>query len=212
MYIPEYAKSKSDNQIADLVKAYPFVNLISVTSDGQPFITHVPVVTEVVNNKITSIRGHLALRNPHVKYLKESSDVTVVYNGPHTYISPVWYKSGRDVPTWNYCVIHASGKLKFEHSFHAICKNLAELTKEFEIQGPDGWRFDLPADLKEPALLESAIVAFEIQPSKIEAKFKLAQSRPAIDQQGVIEGLASRTDDMSAEIANLMKKNLSEKV
>jgi predicted FMN-binding regulatory protein PaiB len=93
-------------------------------------------------------------------------------------------------------------------SFHAICKNLADLTKEFEGKNENPWKFELPPDLKDPAHLTAAIVAFEITPVQIEAKFKLAQSRPRTDQESVIAGLAKRTDDMSREIAALMKQNL----
>lgn len=212
MYIPEYAKSKDDSLIAELVASYPFVNLVSVADNSEPFISHVPVVTELKDNKIVSVRGHLALRNPHVKFLKENPKATIIYNGPHTYISPLFYKSGRDVPTWNYCVVHLKGTVSFQHDFRDICKNIAELTKVFEGQKPNAWRFELPEDLKNPAQLEAAIVAFELVPATVQAKFKLAQSRPRIDQEGVVEGLSGRSDEMSREVAKLMKKNLVEKI
>jgi transcriptional regulator len=208
MYRPEYTKTNDDAKIADLVKSYPFVTLISNGKSGEPFVSHVPVVTEFSNNKIVSIQGHIAVRNPHTEIFKQNPLVTVIFHGPHTYITPTWYTSGRDVPTWNYCVVHVKGNLKLNSSFHAICKNLADLTKEFEGKNENPWKFELPPDLKDPAHLTAAIVAFEITPVQIEAKFKLAQSRPRTDQESVIAGLAKRTDDMSREIAALMKQNL----
>ena len=209
MYVPPYAKSENKRQIAQLVKSYPFVTLVSKDSESNPFISHVPVVVAFENDEIKSIKGHLALKNPHVKLLKQNNEVTIIFNGPHTYVSPTWYKSGRDVPTWNYCVVHVKGKLELDHSFQSICKNLVELTKEFEGSHPQAWKFELPNDLKDPDQLTSAIVAFGVTPELVTGKFKLAQSRPKEDQLGVIDGLSQRNDDMSAEVAKLMKRNQS---
>jgi transcriptional regulator len=208
MYRPQYTQTENDKQIAELLKGYPFVTLASVSTDGEPFFSHVPVVTRFDGDKLTAIQGHIALRNPHVKLFESNNRVTVIFHGPHTYVSPTFYISGRDVPTWNYCVVHVKGEIKLDHGFESICKNLVDLTKVFEGQKPDAWRFELPADLKKPEQLTSAIIAFEIIPKSIEAKFKLAQSRPRADQEGVITGLTQRGDEMSAEIARLMKKNL----
>ncbi|MCC2677781.1 MAG: Negative transcriptional regulator [Pseudobdellovibrio sp.] len=208
MYIPEYAKSKDDAEVSDLIKRYPFVTLISVTEAGSPVISHVPVVSEFKDGKLTSVKGHLAIKNPHVEVLKHNKKVTVIFHGPHTYITPKWYKSGRDVPTWNYCVVHVTGELKLDSDFRSITKNLAELTKEFEAGDPQPWKFELPEDLKSPEHLTRAIVAFEIIPQSVNGKFKLAQGRPAADQQGVIDGLSTRQDEMSSEVSRLMQKNL----
>jgi transcriptional regulator len=41
--------------------------------------------------------------------------VLVVFQGPSTYVTPSWYETkketGKVVPTWNYAVVHARGKL-----------------------------------------------------------------------------------------------------
>jgi transcriptional regulator len=44
-----------------------------------------------------------------------------------------------------------------------------------------------------------AIVGLELLITRIEAKAKLSQNRPAADVEGVIAGLAARGDDRSAE-------------
>lgn len=203
MYVPNHFNPKEQNQILDLVKNYPFVTMISKDEAGNLSISHIPVVTEIVNNEIKSIKGHFSLKNTHVKHLQSDSKVTLIFNGPHTYITPTWYKSGRDVPTWNYCVAHIHGRLEFNSSFDEICSNLKALTKVFEY-GPNAWSFELPADLKDTKHLTSAIIAFTVIPEKIEAKFKLSQNRPLIDRNGIIEGLAQRSDQLSNEVQKLM--------
>ncbi len=211
MYKPAHTQKQTSQELIDLMKRYPFVSLISVDADGFPFVSHVPVHIEVSNDDVQWIEGHLALQNPHVVLLKSNPKARVVFNGPHSYISPLWYKSGRDVPTWNYCVAHVTGLVEFDSSFEGICRNLVNLTKAFE-KAPDGWKFYLPSDLKTPELLTSAIISFKIRPEKIEGKFKLSMNRPAIDIESVISELKKCTDENSQEISSVMSlKHLAAK-
>jgi transcriptional regulator len=41
----------------------------------------------------------------------EASEVLVIFNGPHTYISSSWYDH-ENVPTWNYIAVHVYGTVK----------------------------------------------------------------------------------------------------
>lgn len=207
MYTPSYTQPKEKQQIENVVTQYPFVTLISKDQEGQLSISHIPVVSQFENGELKSIKGHFAIRNPQVNHLKNNNAVTLIFQGPHTYVTPLWYKSGRDVPTWNYCVVHVHGELQFDTSFNDICTNLKDLTKAFE-QGPEAWQFELPDDLDNPEALTSAIVAFTVLPQKIESKFKLSQNRPQMDREGVIEGLNSRSDDMSKAVQQFMKQGL----
>ena len=132
MYIAKHFNPEEQLQIFTLIKNFPFVTLISKDEAGQLSISHVPVVTDFENGKLMAIKGHFAQRNPQVGHLASNPHVTVIFGGPHAYITPVWYKSGRDVPTWNYCVVHVHGQLQLNNSFEDIYANLKELTKVFE--------------------------------------------------------------------------------
>ena len=206
MYRAAEFKEKDKQQICQLVESYPFVTLISVKTDGSTQITHLPVVCEIKDNQIVNIRGHIAKANPHYQALLSNQKVKIIFHGPHLYVSPLWYKSGRDVPTWNYAVVHIDGEVKLEPEFDKICKNLVDLSRKFE--GENGWKFFLPEDLKSPEALVGAITAFVITPTHISAKFKLNQNRPQMDQLGVIDALQSSQDIFASEIAKLMKQNL----
>lgn len=209
MYIAKHFNPGEALQILNLIKSFPFVTLISKDTDGQLSISHVPVVTEFENGSLIAIKGHFAQRNPQVGHLAADSNVTVIFGGPHAYITPTWYTSGRDVPTWNYCVVHVYGQLQLDNSFEGICTNLKELTKVFE-KGENAWQFELPQDLLKPADLSQAIVAFSVKPLRIEAKFKLSQNRPIADRLGVIEGLQSRNDEMSLLVRKYMQDTINE--
>ena len=43
-------------------------------------------------------------------YPKNSSEVTVVFRGPDTYISPRVYTT-KQLPTWNYIIVHIKGNI-----------------------------------------------------------------------------------------------------
>jgi transcriptional regulator len=204
MYKPAHSQKQTSQEVFELMRRYPFVSLISTDAEGFPFVSHVPVHIEVTNGELQWIEGHLALQNPHVELLKNNPKARVVFNGPHSYISPLWYKSGRDVPTWNYCVAHATGIVEFDASFEGICRNLVNLTKDFE-KGPDGWKFYLPADLKTSEQITSAIISFKIRPEKVECKFKISLNRPTVDIESVINELQKQSDDNSLSIAAYMQ-------
>ena len=206
MYRPHYTQEKNKKDICELADKYPFVTLITATTEGQAAVTHLPVVCEFKNEEIVAVRGHIAKANPHYQALLSHKKVKVIFHGPHLYVSPLWYKSGPDVPTWNYAVIHIDGNLELEPGFEKICNNLIELSRKFESSGE--WKFFLPEDLKSPQQLESHISAFVIRPEKIIAKFKLNQNRPLEDQVGVIEALQKSSDVFASEVSKLMKKNL----
>ena len=91
-----------------LMDSYPFATVISI-SGGVPMISHLPLVTKFDEGKFMLI-GHLARANPHAKVLAEDIKVTVIFHGPHAFITPQWYAHD-DVPTWNYATVHVTGKV-----------------------------------------------------------------------------------------------------
>lgn len=62
-------------------------------------------------------------------------------------------------------------------------------------------------DLLDADSLTAAIISFKFHIEKVETKFKFSQNRPKEDREGVIEGLAERTDDLSKAVREVMIKN-----
>jgi transcriptional regulator len=75
---------------------FPFATLISVRN-GDSVISHLPLTPIKADGK-TILIGHLARANDHWKILSQQSS-TAIFHGPHTYITPKWYKDD-DIPTW----------------------------------------------------------------------------------------------------------------
>jgi len=208
VYIPSYTKNTDTNDIVKLIQEHSFATLISLDNSQNFSITHLPVLVETEGEHITKIVTHMAANNPQAKHLLGNPMATLVFQGAHTYISPRWYRSGRDVPTWNYEVVHISGKVNIISDFDGLIDILKKTSSHYE--GPEGWAFELPSDLVDPKILCRAIVGIELIPEKIEAKSKLGQNRSREDQIGVIEGLTQeRRDENSLLIQKKMAARLN---
>jgi transcriptional regulator len=122
--------------------------------------------------------------------------------GPDAYITPGWYASkaehGRVVPTWNYVTAHVYGRLVV-HDDPVWTEDLVRrLTAKHEAYRDHPWSADdAPRPFIEGQL--RAIVGVELEITRIEAKAKLSQNRPAADVEGVIAGLRERGDKEMAD-------------
>lgn len=206
-YIPKHFSQDDEIKVKKLVEQNGFATILSFPEKERVFINHLPIMFSSQAGEEKIIIGHMAKRNPQWAHFKINPDCTIIINGCHTYITPKWYKSGRDVPTWNYAIAHLHGKIELVESFNEQIKILKQLSFFFEKPSKTPWAFELPDDLLDEPALTSAIISFKFHIETIEAKFKLSQNRPIEDRQGIIEGLQERTDDMSKLLRDLMIEN-----
>lgn len=211
MYLPKHFSQANELKVKSLIEQNGFATVLSYPKNEKPFINHLPIMFSSRPGDEKILIGHMAKRNPQWQHFKENPDGTLIINGGHTYITPRWYKSGRDVPTWNYAVAHLHGKMELVESFDEQIEILKQLSHFFESPSPTPWEFELPEDLLDESALTSAIISFKFHIETIEAKFKLSQNRPTEDRQGVIEGLLERTDDMSKLVRAMMVENENNK-
>ncbi len=208
MYIAEPFRNQNSPEVFEIIQNFSFATLISKDTEDDIYVSHIPVLPIIDGDKLVSLTGHLSKRNPHFHFLKAKPEATIIFHGPHTYITPTWYRSGRDVPTWNYVVVHVKGRIEFGENYRDLVGLLAKTSQKYEGNGPDAWKFELPPDLLDESSLMNAIAGFKLQPTSIEAKFKLGQNRNLADRQGVSDGLALRTDEMSLQIKDLIDADL----
>lgn len=205
MYQPPHFSNQEWAAISELISENSFATVLSFPENEKPYVNHLPIILSPSEGDDKVLIGHMAKRNPQWKHFVSQPEAMMIFHGPHTYITPQWYKSGRDVPTWNYAVVHLHGKIELLEGFDQQLEILKALTEKYEGSVDDDSL--LPEDLQDKSALESAIISFKFFPKKIEAKFKLSQNRPVEDREGVIEGLQTRTDDNSKAIRQLMLKN-----
>ena len=108
MYIPEQFEVQDVGVLQDFMERFNFAMLVT-QKDGSMIASHLPFVLDRSVGRYGALRAHLAKKNPQHGHLQSGSEAFVVFQGPHAYISPMWYANQRNVPTWNYAVVHAYG-------------------------------------------------------------------------------------------------------
>jgi transcriptional regulator len=183
LYIPEAHLVDDRKFLHDFMTDFPFVDL--VTAAPALRITHIPVLLDRDRGRFGTIIGHVSAKNPQRTAFDGGHGTVIVFRGPHGYISPTWYASREAVPTWNFSVVHASGRPRAITDAAQTRAFLARLVKTFEkTVGSD---FDL-ATLPESyvARMVQGIAPFEMEIDALEGKFKLGQDRSAADRDGVL--------------------------
>ena len=201
MYAPTSFRETRREVLHDLVRAYPFATVV-VQAQGGLVANHLPFEWNG-----DALQAHVARGNELVAM--DGSPVLVVFQGPQGYISPNWYPSkhetGREVPTWNYTVVHVHGRLRVVDDAAWVRRQLEALTDHHESGQPRPWTIsDAPEDHVEKLL--GAIVGIEVTVERIEGKFKLSQNHPARNREGVIAGLRQRDGDGDVELAAMMNQ------
>ena len=153
------------------------------------------------------LRGHVARANPLWREFDPGTNVLAIFQGPQAYISPSWYATkkehGRVVPTWNYAVVHAHGRLLVRDDAAWAHAMVDELATEHESTRPKPWAVgDAPDDYI--AQLTRAIVGIEIPVTRLTGKWKTSGNQPAANRAGVAHGLAASSSDSDRRMAALV--------
>jgi transcriptional regulator len=193
MYLPQHFSERRLEVLREFIERHPLGLLVSA-SDGAPVVDHVPMLLARDQGPNGTLHGHIARANPLWRVTADGAEVLVVFRGADAYVSPSSYPSkqtdGKVVPTWNYSVVHARGRIRFfedEARLHALVSNL---TDHFERMRPGPWSVaDAPDDYVRAML--RAIVGFEIGITDLTGKFKASQNRSAEDRAGVRDSLGA---------------------
>ena len=192
MYSAEAFKINDEKIIEEFIAKNPFAILTS-ENNGKIEVTHLPVN----RFKDGKLYGHLAKANIHSN-IDETKEVCFIFNGEHAYISPTYYETTFNVPTWNYSAVHIYGNIKYIDDHEKVWKLLDETTEIYE--GQDGWKLPQEEKFKD---LTKYIRFFEVNVTDIEAKFKFNQNKTKEDIKKVIQSLR---DNKQIEVADFMKQ------
>ena len=187
LYIPKPHLVEDRKFLHDFMDEFSFVDL--VTAAPAIRITHIPSLLDRTTGKYGTIRGHISRQNPQRETFDGRQPAVIVFRGPHSYISPTWYAKAEVVPTWNFAVVHASGKLKPIAEPKALHDLLAQLIHKFEGSG-SAYDFAKLPDSYIGGMI-TGIIGFEMEIELLEGKFKLGQERSEADKQGILKGLQS---------------------
>ncbi len=190
MYLPKHFSEQRPEALAAFVHTHPLGMLVTL-DDGRPTVDHVPMLLEAT--PVLRLRGHVARANAVATRVSTGAEVLAVFRGADHYITPSWYEAkqvdGRVVPTWNYSVVEARGRIRWFDAPEQLQAIVEALTRRHESGRAAPWAVaDAPPDYI--ASMLKAIVGFEIEVQSMIGKFKASQNRSAADRHGVGRGLA----------------------
>ena len=131
----------------------------------------------------------------------------MVFHGPHTYVSPTWYQDEDTVPTWDYVAVHATGVFKASEDRASLEDKVGRLTEQHEASQPQPWQPDFSTDYSDRMF--KGIVAFEIEITSIQGKWKLNQNHPEVRRQRVSEKLKTIGGEVNIQIAGLIDEDIA---
>ena len=205
MYVPKLFAVEDVAQLQDFMEEFNFATVVT-QRDGELTASHIPFLLDRGAGPYGVLRAHVAIRNPQLEDFRSGSQALVMFQGPHTYVSPSWYVKPENVPTWNYTVVHAYGVPKIVDQA-AMVTLLKDLVGKHERSFEEPWGFDPNNAFMQKQL--SQIAAFEIKIEKLQGKFKLNQNRAPADRAGVIARLSSSEDPLQRAVASLMTQRQS---
>ena len=173
----------------------PFCTVASVV-DGRAMIAHAPVV---VRGGGAAIDFHLSRRNPLAE-IAEGASAVIAALGGDAYVSPDWYESADQVPTWNYQSVEAEGSVAplDEAELVALLDDLSA-QEEARLLPKKPWTRDKMKAGKFEALLRG-IMGGRLFVERLEGTFKLSQNKADADRLGAAKGLGDHP------IAQIMRK------
>jgi transcriptional regulator len=206
MYLPAHFAEERVDVLHVLIREQRLATLVTLSDEGL-VADHIPFLLDPRAGPLGTLRGHVARANPLWREHPLEQDVLAIFAGPQAYVSPTWYPSkaehGRAVPTWNYVVVHAKGRLRPIDDAAWLLRQLTHQTDQQEAKRAARWRVDdAPADFIAQQL--RAIVGIEITLSQLSGKWKTSQNRAAPDRTGAAAGLAAEPGEDAQAMARLV--------
>ncbi len=183
--------------LLDFLRAHPFVT-IAASVGGRPMVAQSPVVIRELDGEI-ALDFHLSRGNVLKPHLTQGFRAVVLATGLDAYISPDWYESADQVPTWNYESAEAEGSVAplNEAELIALLDDLSA-QEEARLLPKTPWTRDKMKAGKFEALLRG-IMGGRLFVERLEGTFKLSRNKSDADRLGAAKGLGKHP------IAKLMR-------
>ncbi len=196
MYVPNHFLESRPEVLHELMRSNPLGVLITHGAEGLD-ANQLPFELDATLGEHGVLRAHVARNNPVWQSMDNGDEVLVVFRSQDAYISPNWYpskhESHKQVPTWNYQVVHAHGRITLHDDEQYVRGLVARLTRTHEVNEPKPWKMgDAPPDYINTML--KSIVGLEVDITRLVGKFKLSQNREVRDRVSAGQTLLSQGD------------------
>jgi transcriptional regulator len=198
VYLPNHFEQARHEELLRTVAAYPFGALVTTGPQGLD-ANHIPfLIDEASGGK--KLLAHVARANALWKEVKDGDEALVIFRADDAYVSPNWFPSKhefhRQVPTWNYRVVHAHGRIFVRDDERFVRGVVARLTRVHESQTGDAkpWKMtDSSAEYIDQMLAN--IVGIEIEVTRLVGKWKLSQNKEERDRMSAAQELSKRGEE-----------------
>ena len=217
MYIPPHFNEERVDVLHQLIREHGLATLVTYGPSGL-MASHVPLVLDTSAPAGPAadaapfgvLRGHLSRANQQWRDYSPDVPALAIFAGPQHYITPSWYPAktehGKVVPTWNYIVVHAYGRLETYDDRESLLANVEALTTHHEANRPEPWKVsDAPASYIDAQL--KGIIGISLRIDRLEGKWKISQNRSAADQASVAAALHEAGTDTGIAMAETMGKS-----
>jgi transcriptional regulator len=197
VYVPAHFEEQSQEVLHGLIERHPLGILVTHGAGGLD-ANHIPFELDRTTTRHGTLHCHVARQNPVWQEVATGDEVLVVFRAADAYISPSWYPSKhefhRQVPTWNYIVAHAHGRITVHDDERYVRRNVARLTHRHEAGQAVPWKMgDAPREFIDSMV--KAVVALEIEITRLVGKLKLSQNKELRDIRGAAAALNVRGED-----------------
>lgn len=211
MYLPSHFEEARVEELLRTIAAYPLGALVVNGPNGLD-ANHVPFLIDEASGA-RKLLAHVARANPLWEESRDGDGVLVIFRADDAYISPNWYpskhESHRQVPTWNYRVVHVHGRLYIRDDERFVRGVVARLTRTHEgrLGSPKPWKMtDSSPEYIDQML--SNIVGIEIEITKMVGKWKLSQNKEERDRINAAEELRKRGEqEISGAMLSTVARN-----
>jgi transcriptional regulator len=201
MYLPAHFEENRPDVLHRLIADHPLGTFVTHGPNGLD-ANHIPFEFDASKSTSGVLRAHVARANPVWQETASGAEVLAIFQGPSGYISPNWYPSKheahRQVPTYNYLVVHAHGRVTIRDDEAFVRGVVARLTRKMEAGEPVPWKMGDSAEDFIKTMLQ-AIVGIEIEVTRLVGKAKLSQNKAAADRLGAVRELKHRGADALAD-------------
>ena len=198
MYVPAHFDESRIELVHESIARHPLGMLVTHGKGGLD-ANHLPFELDPATGTHGVLHAHVARNNPVWQDIADGDEVLVVFRAGGAYVSPQWYPSKHEtheqVPTWNYMVVHAHGRVTIRDDERYVRGLVARLTRVHEASQEVPWRMsDAPRDYIDSML--KAIVGLEIEITRLVGKFKLSQNKEIRDIEGAGNALKAKGQDL----------------
>jgi len=173
--------------------------------DGnKPIASPLPFYFDYADDGTPRAMFHVARQNPLIALADSAPNWLLAVNGPDAYVSPDWYASPDQVPTWLYQTVHLTGRVR-RLSDDELVAQIDRLSAKFEnwLAPKPPWTSAKMTTARLEAL-KKGIVGLVMTVEEVEGTLKLNQHKSDVDHAAIASALNAQPDEAAKTIGQQM--------